>query len=152
MLVEFPRLVALDAVGSALRNVVEQGLVPLLAHPERYSCCSPEAVARWRELGALMQVDATTLLQPSRRGDRARQLLAYGLADILAGDNHGDDRLDRDAARCAGRRWGRRRRRHPDAGQSRATSSQGKRLSDVPPLDLKLSIANRLRRLLVSEE
>ncbi len=39
-----------------------------------------------------MQLDATTLLQPSRRGDRARQLLAYGMGDVVAGDNHGDDR------------------------------------------------------------
>ena len=73
MLVEFPRLVAYEAVWHALRNVVERGVIPLLAHPERYACCSPQAVARWREAGSLMQVDATTVLQPSRRGDRARQ-------------------------------------------------------------------------------
>jgi hypothetical protein len=39
-----------------------------------------------------MQVDATTLLASSARGQRARRLVADGLADILAGDNHGDDR------------------------------------------------------------
>ena len=39
-----------------------------------------------------MQVDATTLLSPQARGQRARQLVAAGLADILAGDNHGDER------------------------------------------------------------
>lgn len=151
MLVEFPRLVALDAVGSALRHVVEQGVVPLLAHPERYSCCSPSAVARWRELGALMQLDATTLLQPNRRGDRARQLLAFGMGDLVAGDNHGDDRSIatlRDALVADG------------AGDTADVLTrvnpgnvlEGKRMSDVPPFTLKLSIANRLRRLLVSEE
>ena len=39
-----------------------------------------------------MQVDATTLLASQARGQRARQLVGEGLADILAGDNHGDDR------------------------------------------------------------
>jgi protein-tyrosine phosphatase len=92
ILVEFPRMVAYDTVVIALGRVVEAGLLPLLAHPERYTCCSPEAVARWRELGARMQVDATTLLSPQSRGQRARALVAAGLADILAADNHGDDR------------------------------------------------------------
>jgi protein-tyrosine phosphatase len=92
LLVEFQRMVALDTVYAALHRVVETGLLPLLAHPERYTCCSPEAVARWREIGARMQVDATTLLSPQSRGQRARALVSAGLADILAADNHGDDR------------------------------------------------------------
>jgi protein-tyrosine phosphatase len=92
ILVEFPRMVAHDTVTIALSRVVDVGLQPLLAHPERYICCSPEAVARWRDLGARMQVDATTLLSTQSRGQRARALLSAGLADILAADNHGDDR------------------------------------------------------------
>jgi tyrosine-protein phosphatase YwqE len=84
--------VAHDTVTIALSQVVELGLVPVLAHPERYSCCSVEAVRQWRGLGAIMQVDATTLIASQARGQRARQLVAEGLADILAGDNHGDDR------------------------------------------------------------
>jgi len=92
LLVEFPRMVAFDTVCTALARVVEVGLHPLLAHPERYTCCSPEAVARWREIGARMQVDATTLLTPQSRGQRARALVIAGLADIVAADNHGDER------------------------------------------------------------
>jgi protein-tyrosine phosphatase len=92
ILVEFPRLVALDTVTNALRQVFELGLIPVLAHPERYSCCSVEAVRLRRTSGALMQVDSTTLLSSQARGQRARQLIAEGLSDILAGDNHGDDR------------------------------------------------------------
>ncbi len=92
ILVEFPRMVALDTVTIALGRVRDLGFIPVLAHPERYSSCTPESVARWRELGARMQVDATTLLSPQPRGQRARALVRHGLADILAGDNHGDDR------------------------------------------------------------
>ncbi len=151
MLVEFPRLVAYEAVWHALRNVVERGVIPLLAHPERYACCSPQAVARWREAGSLMQVDATTVLQPSRRGDRARQLLAHGLADVVAADNHGDNRSVatlRDALANAGA---------PEVGDlltriNPAAILEGTQLSPVPPIEVKLSLADRLRRLLVSED
>jgi protein-tyrosine phosphatase len=99
ILVEFPRMVAFDITISALAHVVEVGLVPVLAHPERYTCCSVEAVRRWRAAGARMQVDATTLLASSARGQRARGLIAEGLADILAADNHGDDRTIATGAR-----------------------------------------------------
>ncbi len=92
ILVEFPRMVAFETVNIALARVVETGLVPLLAHPERYRCCSAEAVARWRGLGAVMQVDGPTLATSRARGQRARELVAAGLADIIAGDNHGDER------------------------------------------------------------
>ncbi len=93
LLVEFPRLVVFSAVIQALGRVIEIGLIPVLAHPERYACCSVGAVQRWKELGALMQVDATTLLSPHGRGNRARNLVGEGLADILASDNHGDTRM-----------------------------------------------------------
>ena len=46
MLVEFPRLVPFDTVGNALTQLVELGVKPILAHPERYSCCSPDAYTR----------------------------------------------------------------------------------------------------------
>jgi protein-tyrosine phosphatase len=99
MLVEFPRLVAHDTVTNALSQIFDQGLIPVLAHPERYSCCSVDAVRHWKSVGAKMQVDATTLLASQARGQRARQLVAEGLADILAGDNHGDDRTVATGAR-----------------------------------------------------
>jgi protein-tyrosine phosphatase len=99
MLVEFPRLVAYDTVTNALTQVAELGLIPVLAHPERYSCCTPEAVRHWRAVGSRMQVDSTTLLTPQARGQRARQLVGEGLADILAGDNHGDERTVATGAR-----------------------------------------------------
>lgn len=92
VLVEFTRLVSATAATAALGQVVATGLVPLLAHPERYQICSPSMVEQWRSLGVLMQVDANTLLAASGRGVRARALLAAGLADVLAADNHGDRR------------------------------------------------------------
>ena len=147
ILVEFPRLVAGGAVSNALAHVLSLGLVPVLAHPERYTCCSVNAVHRWRSLGALMQVDATTLLSPQGRGERARQLVAAGLADILAADNHGDARM-----LLAGRRV------LEDSGgivqadlltnRNPAAILADQRTQLAEPLELKTSLLDRLRRLL----
>lgn len=93
ILVEFRRMVSRAAAHKALSDVIAVGLVPVLAHPERYHCCTPETVRAWRELGAKMQVDATTLISSRTRGARARELLTHGLGDIIAADNHGDGRL-----------------------------------------------------------
>lgn len=92
LLVEFARMVPAEIVARALSDVIQIGLIPVLAHPERYSSCSVETVRAWRDLGTVMQVDATTLTMDGSRGDRARDLVREGLADILAGDNHGDER------------------------------------------------------------
>jgi protein-tyrosine phosphatase len=92
VLVEFGRLVPAEASVEALRRIAAQGVVPLLAHPERYAACSVETARAWRSAGARLQLDATTLLGESRRAVRARALLEAGLGDIIASDNHGDGR------------------------------------------------------------
>lgn len=92
ILVEFTRLVSVPAATNALQQVSHLGLVPVLAHPERYSACTPAAARQWKAAGAVLQVDATTLIRGRSRAERARALLAHGLADIMAADNHGDER------------------------------------------------------------
>jgi protein-tyrosine phosphatase len=151
MLVEFTRLIADTAVLNALTQVSRLGLVPVLAHPERYSCCTPEVVRRWKgATGALMQVDATTIILPRARGERARQLLAHGLADILAADNHGDARSLSTAREALAER-----------GQAQfellATLNPAAILEDgpteeVPPVRLKESLLNRIKTLLHPED
>ncbi len=92
LLVEFPRMVPSEIVGRALLDVMQHDLVPILAHPERYTSCNVDTARAWRDLGAVMQVDATTLTLPRKRGERARSLVRAGIADIVAADNHGDRR------------------------------------------------------------
>ena len=147
ILVEFPRLVAYDTVVNALSQVVEFGLVPLVAHPERYSCCSVGAVRQWRSLGAKTQVDATTLLASQARGQRARQLVSEGLADILAGDNHGDARTVATGARFLRAQDGFDQvdllvRRNPAA-----ILADGE-LTAVPPLRIRQSWMSRIKQFL----
>ena len=97
LLVEFPRVVPAEIVARALADVMDHDLVPVLAHPERYSSCTVHTVQAWRDMGAVMQVDATTLTSTGSRGIRARDIVRAGLADILAADNHGDQRSIRTA-------------------------------------------------------
>jgi protein-tyrosine phosphatase len=150
ILVEFPRIVAYDTVTIALGRVVDAGLYPVLAHPERYACCSPAAVARGRELGARMQVDATTLLSTQSRGQRARALVSAGLADILAADNHGDDRMI-----ATGRKF---LEAQDGAEQAELLTVLNPRailddepLVPVPPVEIRRTWMQRLRRLLEGE-
>ena len=147
ILVEFTRLVAYDTVTTALSQVLELGLVPILAHPERYSCCSADAVRHWRSLGAKTQVDSTTLLTSQARGQRARLLVSEGLADILAGDNHGDDRTVATGARFLRAQEGFDQvdllvRRNPAA-----ILADGE-LSPVPPLRIRQSWMSRIKQFL----
>lgn len=92
LLVEFPLVVLAQTATSLIAQLKSQGLIPLVAHPERYGSCSVPAVRAWRAAGAAIQVDATTMTSRSGRGERARALLEHGLADVLAADNHGDSR------------------------------------------------------------
>lgn len=147
VLVEFSRIVPADTVVTALRQVVEAGAVPLLAHPERYSSCTLRAARAWKEAGAALQVDATTLLAPSRRGDRARALLAEGLADILAADNHGDT-ASQAAARNALEAEGAAEQAALLTETNPRAILEDRALTIVEPVALKPSFGWRLRRLL----
>ncbi len=92
-LVEFSWSVVPDFARNVLAKIAGAGAVPLVAHPERYEGCSPETVRSWRAVGAKMQIDSTSLTRATGRGHRARQLLANGLADLIAADNHGNQRI-----------------------------------------------------------
>ena len=150
LLVEFMRMVPFETVIRALHRVVEVGLVPVLAHPERYSTCSPAAVRRWREVGARMQIDAGTLSAHSTRGDRARQLVAEGLADIIAGDNHGDGRSVRAGVTMLEDHGGDVQAELLGTINPTAILEDGD-LEPVPPIPLKQSWLKRLRRLFEGE-
>ncbi|MGH7518596.1 MAG: CpsB/CapC family capsule biosynthesis tyrosine phosphatase [Gemmatimonadales bacterium] len=146
ILVEFPRMVAAATVSHALAHVVGLGLVPVLAHPERYSACTAESVKRWRALGGVMQVDATTLLSPRRRGDRARRLVTEGLADILAADNHGDGRLLETGRAMLCEHGGTEQADLLTVRNPAAILADGL-VDSVPPIAFRVSVLERLRQL-----
>jgi protein-tyrosine phosphatase len=92
VLVEFPRTGVPARGGEELFRLKMAGLVPVLAHPERYWGCTPALVKSWRQSGTVIQIDSAALLAGGRMGQLALALLEEGLADCLASDNHGDKR------------------------------------------------------------
>jgi protein-tyrosine phosphatase len=83
-----------------LRRLAMSGRTPILAHPERYYGCTTALVQAMREVGVVIQTDVSVLMGRGGPSDMARTLLAEGLVDILASDNHGDRR-----SLVAGRAW-----------------------------------------------
>jgi protein-tyrosine phosphatase len=79
-LVEFPFMTVPPNATQALFELQMKGWVPVLAHPERYANASSSLAdaAEWRRSGALLQVNAGSLL--GRYGERA-QKLAWGLVE-----------------------------------------------------------------------
>jgi protein-tyrosine phosphatase len=92
LLVEFTRGGIPRGATEELRRIIKGGQTPVLAHPERYFGCTVELVREWRELGVVIQTDASVLLGRGAPAELARTLLSDGLIDVLASDNHGDHR------------------------------------------------------------
>lgn len=93
VLVEFPRLQVPPGSAEALYRIKLQGLVPLVAHPERYANVDAdrlELVEEWRHVGARMVVNAGSLLGGFGAGPRraVMAMLARGWVDVVGSDYH----------------------------------------------------------------
>lgn len=147
ILVEFPRGPLPSGTDQELARLRQSGVLPVVAHPERYGGATLDLIQRWRAVGAVIQTDTAYLLGDGPRCDLARGMLEQGLIDILASDNHGDSR-----SLHAAHDWliesG-----ASDASQLLTTVNPGSLLSDqrlvpVPPVRLERGMFTRLRELL----
>lgn len=147
VLVEFPRAYLPVGTTDELDRIRRSGVVPVVAHPERYYGCTLDTVRAWRDVGAVIQTDATMLLARGPMTELAKSLLAAGLIDCLASDNHGDRR-----SLAAARVWleeiG-----AADHARLLTHSNAARVLADeptlpVPPLPLARGVVHRLRELL----
>jgi protein-tyrosine phosphatase len=143
-LVEFPLSVMGHLVADVLQAISARGVVPLVAHPERYYLCSAKTVDLWRTVGAAIQVDATTITRPTTRGEVARQLLRAGLADVLAADNHGDRRTLATGQRFLEQHGAREAASWLTGENPRAVIADGE-LMPVPQARLKVGVVERVR-------
>jgi protein-tyrosine phosphatase len=92
VLVEFPLSGVPAQGGDELYRIRCSGVVPVLAHPERYWGCSVTKVENWKKAGAVIQMDTAGLLGKGRIAKISRELLEHGLVDLFSSDNHGDGR------------------------------------------------------------
>jgi len=147
ILVEFPRGTLPSGTELELARLRQSGVQPVVAHPERYGGATLELIKAWRDTGAVIQTDTAYLLGDGPRCDLARTMLAEGLIDILASDNHGDQR-----SLAAARDWlieiG-----ASDVSQLLTNVNPGSLLSDQPlvpvsPVRLERGMFTRLREML----
>lgn len=148
VLVEFPRHGVPAGAGRELSRLRASGVVPVLAHPERYWGCTMNQVREWKRNGAVIQVDAIMLGHPSPMGMLAAEMLAEGLVDCIASDNHGD-------ARTLGyaRRW-LEDRGAPEQARLLTHTNAARLLADEPtlpvaPIRLAGGVFSRLRRAIL---
>jgi protein-tyrosine phosphatase len=91
LLVEFPFMTVPPHSTNVLRRLSDTGVIPVLAHPERYrGVTSLDIAGEWKDAGALLQVNGGSLL--GRYGPQARSvafdLLQRGWVDYLCSDYH----------------------------------------------------------------
>jgi protein-tyrosine phosphatase len=148
VLVEFPRMAVPPNASDELFRLRMSGVVPVLAHPERYWGCTAARVEEWRRIGTVIQMDVAGVFASGPQGTLAASLLEEGFVDILASDTHGDSR-----ALLPARRWllelgaddtadllTRRNASHLLADHT---------LEQVPPLDRRRGMFGRLKELLL---
>ncbi|MDB4898423.1 MAG: hypothetical protein JWN53_231, partial [Gemmatimonadetes bacterium] len=148
VLVEFPRMAVPVQAADELYRIRCAGVVPVLAHPERYWDCTPAKVDEWRRAGAVIQLDIAGLLGSGDISRLSRELLEAGLVDLFASDNHGDAR-----SLATARDW------LMDVGTAEHVELltrenarrllAGEPLRDVPPLARSGGMLGRLRELLL---
>jgi protein-tyrosine phosphatase len=91
-LVEFARLGLPPNSEKDLSRIRESGLVPVVAHPERYWGCTPGLVTAWKTAGAVIQMGVTAILPRGGPHGLAEELITNGLVDVFASDTHVDRR------------------------------------------------------------
>lgn len=92
LLMEFYFDEQLEEMDRLLRDVQQAGLVPVIAHPERYDAVQnqPLAVARWFHSGYVIQLNKGSLLGRLGRGAHAAAhwIMDRQLAHVVASDAH----------------------------------------------------------------
>lgn len=146
-LVEFPRRGLPPDATEQLMHIRSQGLVPVVAHPERYAGCTSETIAAWRELGAVIQCDAMALLGGGPMTGLARAMLGAGQVDIIASDNHGDRRTQGTAVRWLGE-FGAEEQAGLLTHENPALLLAGEPLRPVAPVRFQRGVFERLRELI----
>ena len=92
VLLEFPFMSIPPHSTPAIRNIVEAGWVPVIAHPERYRNMpgNHDLVEQWRDAGACIQANSGSLV--GHYGTTAKtivwELLRRGCVDYLCSDYH----------------------------------------------------------------
>ena len=148
VLVEFPRMMIPPNAAEELFRIRMSGVVPVLAHPERYWGCTTAQVEEWRRVGSVIQMDVAGVFASGSQGTIAASLLGEGLVDLLASDTHGDMR-----ALLPARSWLTELGAHDTADlltrRNAAHVLAGEPVEPVPPIERRRGMFGRLKELIL---
>ena len=92
VLVEFPFMTIPPESARVISHLRNAGLIPIIAHPERYNGVMPGSnlPIEWKAAGAYLQVNGASLVGRYGKGPKANayDLLTRGLVDYLGSDYH----------------------------------------------------------------
>ena len=92
LMVELSDYVPFGPISEALARILEEGVVPVITHPERNPSLQRRSgeLAKWVARGCLCQITGQSLLGQfgSRAKTSAQRLLANGLVHVVASDGH----------------------------------------------------------------
>lgn len=85
----------ISSIITVIEDLVDNGYVPILAHPEQYdNYLSIDNIRKFKEAGAYLQVSLNDLFFKNTKYKKykaAKKMLKYRLVDIIASDNHCSD-------------------------------------------------------------
>lgn len=91
-LVEFSFHESEEYMADLLRDMLHQGMRPVIAYPERYACMkeNPELLFQWMKFGVLSQINKGSLLGKfGRSAERAASIfMKHNLVTCIASDAH----------------------------------------------------------------
>lgn len=89
-LIEFSEKEGFEFVSDTVRYMIQHGYIPIIAHTERYLCIDykPERAKQLKNAGAVLQVNARSIMGEGRYQLLADYLLRHRLADVVASDAH----------------------------------------------------------------
>ncbi|MCR5151275.1 MAG: hypothetical protein K6B52_08650 [Clostridiales bacterium] len=103
-LVEFDFGVDFDYCRNSLEQLLKEGLVPVIAHPERYNFVSEDhdAAFKLRQMGCIIQLDKDSVLGNFGRSSyvNAKTLLSNHIAQVVASDCHSTFTRSPDLKEC----------------------------------------------------
>lgn len=92
MLVEFNFGAEPQWMTERLREILQTGRIPIIAHPERYDCIfeQPQTAVTWIQMGCLLQCNKGSFLGSFGRQveETAHMLLDHRLVSFIASDAH----------------------------------------------------------------
>jgi protein-tyrosine phosphatase len=149
-LCEYPFMTVPPNSTGVLNRILDAGITPIIAHPERYVGVDPKCALplRWRAAGALLQVNAGSVT--GRYGEQARfnalAILENALADYICSDFHSRGRPSTSGAAKLLNDAGGSEQLQLLTAVNPARLLQGEMPLPVAPLRLRLGVKDRLRR------